>query len=119
MPSKNDTYEVTSEELKDLIRKVEGFAGDGISVADYNQIGCPDLWTFTGALYFCFTIGTTVGYGDTAPSTFNGRLLFIFYVVPGICICGAMIAEIGRIIYRALNRGSVSLFSTPTISQFQ
>ena len=46
-------------------------------------IGCPDLWTFSGALYFCFTIGTTIGYGETAPTTFNGRLLFMFYVIPG------------------------------------
>ena len=68
-----------------------------------------DLWTYTGALYFCFTIGTTVGYGDTAPSTMNGRLLFIFYVVPGICVCGAMIGEIGILIYDALQRGKVFL----------
>ena len=45
---KNDTYEVTSEELLDLIRKVEQFAEDGISVADYKTEGCPDLWTFSG-----------------------------------------------------------------------
>merc|ERR1711892_316518 len=77
VPTKNDTYEVTSTELLTLIRQVERFAEDGISVADYKSEGCPDLWTFTGALYFCFTIGTTVGYGDTAPKTFNGRLLFI------------------------------------------
>ena len=46
--NKNDTYEVTSQELLDLIRKVEQFAGDGISVADYKTEGCPDLWTFSG-----------------------------------------------------------------------
>jgi len=39
----------------------------------------------------------------------NGRLLFIFYVVPGICVCGAMIGEIGILIYEALQRGKVSL----------
>ena len=38
----------------------------------------------------------------------NGRLLFIFYVVPGICVCGAMIGEIGILIYEALQRGKVS-----------
>ena len=68
-----------------------------------------DLWDYSGALYFCLTIGTTVGYGDTAPSTFNGRLLFIFYVIPGICVCGAMIGEIGMLIYGELLRGKVSL----------
>ena len=59
-------------------------------------------------MYFCLTIGTTVGYGDTAPSTVNGRLLFIFYVIPGICVCGAMIGEIGMLIYEQLQRGKVS-----------
>jgi len=106
----NGRYIITDDELIDLIRHVEKYSADGLSVADYNTTGCPDLWTYSGALYFCFTIGTTVGYGDTAPNTFNGRLFFIFYVVPGICICGALIAEIGRLMYNALERGRVIIY---------
>ena len=56
---------------------------------------------------FCLTIGTTVGYGDTASSTVYGRLLFIFYVLPGICVCGAMIGEIGMLIHGELQGGKV------------
>jgi len=33
--------------------------------------------TFSGAAYFCGTIVTTVGYGDTAPKTFEGRIAFM------------------------------------------
>ena len=129
---------VSNEELLRLIREVEELSSYGLSVADFNKTGCPengfendhsllyrlsatrwlshgilepliDLWDYTGALYFCLTIGTTIGYGDTAPSTVNGRLLFIFYVIPGICVCGAMIGEIGILIYEALQTGKVSL----------
>merc|ERR1712131_49040 len=96
---------VSNEELLRLIREVEELSSYGLSVADFNKTGCPDLWDYTGALYFCLTIGTTIGYGDTAPSTVNGRLLFIFYVIPGICVCGAMIGEIGILIYEQLQRG--------------
>ena len=44
---------------------------------------CPDLWTYSGAAYFCGTIVTTVGYGDTAPKTDTGRIVFMIYVIPG------------------------------------
>ena len=82
------TPKVTPDHLRELVRHTENFAQNGLSVADYNEEGCPDLWTFSGALYFCFTIGTTIGYGETAPDTFNGRLVFMFYVIPAICLCG-------------------------------
>lgn len=106
-PYDNGTYLVTPDHLRELVRHTEHFAHNGLSVADYDN--CPDLWTFSGALYFCFTIGTTIGYGETAPSTFNGRLVFMFYVIPAICLCGAFVSEIGRLMYRALHRGAVSV----------
>ena len=86
----------------------------GIPVADIPTLGCPDL-------------ETSVGYGNTAPRTFNSRLFFLFYTVwvafcnltkvglkkhpitvPGICVCGALIAEIGLNIYHVFKQGLVS-----------
>ena len=70
----------------------------------------PDKFgSIPAAMWWAMATLTTVGYGDTAPSTVNGRLLFIFYVIPGICVCGAMIGEIGMLIYEQLQRGKVSL----------
>ena len=68
-----------------------------------------DLWTFTGSMYFCFTIVTTIGYGDLAPKTESGRIFFMFYVLPGMIICGAVIGELGRIMALVLNKGRVNI----------
>ena len=70
---------------------------------------CPEYWTYDGAIYFCFTIVTTIGYGDTAPQTDDGKVFFLFYVIPGMIICGAVIGEIGRLMSLALNWGKVCL----------
>lgn len=75
--------------------------------------GCPNFWTLGGSAYFCGTIVTTVGYGDNAPKTVPGRVFFMLYVIPGIAICGALLAELGVLIYNMSLRQKASLKQSP------
>ncbi|VDL60538.1 unnamed protein product [Hymenolepis diminuta] len=66
-------------------------------------------WNWVSALYFCATIVTTVGYGHVTPTTQWGRLVCMFYCIPGIpliLIClgsiGQMLAYLFRFIYMNL-----------------
>ena len=62
------------------------------------------MWSWSGAAYFCGTIVTTIGYGDLAPRTYYGRIIFMIYVIPGIALCGALLAELGVFIYNLSHR---------------
>jgi len=96
---------LSPDQLNTLIENVKTYTNDGLDVSGTGIVSCSDSWSFMNALYFCFTIGTTIGYGDISPKTSNGKLLFIFYVIPGICLCGAFIAELSKLMFARLKRG--------------
>ncbi|KAI6191525.1 hypothetical protein M3Y97_00237600 [Aphelenchoides bicaudatus] len=41
-------------------------------------------WRFTGSLFFCVIVITTVGYGHSTPCTFTGKLFYILFAFIGI-----------------------------------
>ncbi|GMS97748.1 hypothetical protein PENTCL1PPCAC_19923, partial [Pristionchus entomophagus] len=53
-------------------------------------------WSFVDALLFTFTVITTIGYGNVAPRTFEGRLFVIFYGLVGIPFTLLAIADLGK-----------------------
>ncbi|KAF8371491.1 egl-23 [Pristionchus pacificus] len=73
-------------------------------------------WSFVDALLFTFTVITTIGYGNVAPRTFEGRLFVIFYGLVGIPFTLLAIADLGKflseIMYtcsRAIRKGKKKL----------
>jgi len=71
----------------------------------YEQSTCEILWDFEGALYFCFTVISTIGYGNIAPRTRGGRIFFLFYCIPGIGIFGVVLARIQAIFKHVIDHG--------------
>ena len=63
-------------------------------------------WEYIGALYFVFTIITTIGYGTFAPQTNEGRFITVLVGVVGI---GKDIAMVGISCYFFMNSVLVAM----------
>jgi len=54
-----------------------------------------DSWPIVDSLYFTVVTLTTVGYGDVAPMTWQGRLFTCFFALTGVAILGMVLGEVG------------------------
>ncbi|KAJ9449553.1 Two pore potassium channel protein sup-9 [Diplonema papillatum] len=45
-------------------------------------------WRYRESFWFCFVTLSTIGFGDYHPTTYEGRVLAFFFVVPGLCVVG-------------------------------
>jgi voltage-gated potassium channel len=61
-------------------------------------------WTLVDALYFSVVALATVGFGDLHPTTDAAKLFTVLYIVSGLGVLGAFIAEFGRQRSSAMSR---------------
>ncbi|XP_050525597.1 uncharacterized protein LOC126896679 isoform X2 [Daktulosphaira vitifoliae] len=90
----NFTANVTDRLLtfeKDLIFAIRRSGWDGEEDTEIRQ------WTFTGALFYSIIVITTIGYGNIAPKTLNGKIVTIFYAIVGIPLMLLCLSNIGDI----------------------
>ena len=76
---------------------------------EYMISTCTHVWTYENAVYFCFTVISTIGYGNIVPATMGGRLFFIFYCIPGIGIFGVLLSRIQAVFTHVIDSGAVIL----------
>ncbi|KJH46098.1 Ion channel [Dictyocaulus viviparus] len=73
-----------------------------VSVTGYDNTAAYHYWTLMDSVLFCFTVITTIGYGNVAPRTFNGRLFVILYGLIGIPFTMLAIANLGKFLATVL-----------------
>ncbi|KAK5985426.1 TWiK family of potassium channels protein 9, partial [Trichostrongylus colubriformis] len=61
-----------------------------------------DYWTLMDSVLFCYTVITTIGYGNVAPRTFNGRIFVILYGLIGVPFTMLAIANLGKFLATVL-----------------
>ncbi|XP_076303483.1 open rectifier K[+] channel 1 isoform X2 [Lasioglossum baleicum] len=69
----------------------------GKSVYNYTENETDYLrWDFYNSFYFAYTVVSTIGYGNLAPTTVLSRILMIFYGLIGIPINGILLSQLGE-----------------------
>ncbi|NWS80527.1 KCNKI protein, partial [Toxostoma redivivum] len=63
-----------------------------------------ERWNFFGSLFFCCTVFTTVGYGNTYPVTRIGKYLCMLYALFGIPLMFLVLTDMGDILATVLSK---------------
>jgi len=63
-----------------------------LAVLDAERVGGGSISTFPDAIWWAFTTITTVGYGDLAPITLEGRMIAVGLMLSGIALLGVVSA---------------------------
>ncbi|NXY15438.1 KCNKI protein, partial [Atrichornis clamosus] len=63
-----------------------------------------ERWSFFGSLFFCCTVFTTVGYGNTYPVTRLGKYLCMLYALFGIPLMFLVLTDMGDILATVLSK---------------
>jgi len=99
------TYNVFIKEswLSTTRQRVQSFQNELIKrIKEDGYDGSEDgSWTFSGAFLFSLTIITTIGYGNIAPATDEGKILTIVYAIFGIPLMLLYLTNIGGILAKS------------------
>ncbi|KAI6242636.1 TWiK family of potassium channels protein 9 [Aphelenchoides fujianensis] len=61
-----------------------------------------EKWSYKDAVLFCFTVITTIGYGNVAPVKRSGQIFVIFYGLVGVPCCLLVVANLGKFLAEVL-----------------
>ncbi|XP_049875320.1 uncharacterized protein LOC126373282 [Pectinophora gossypiella] len=85
-PDKQDT----------ILRKLSDYCGKSMFNYTTEDAEPPYKWDFYHSFFFSYTVVSTIGYGNLAPTTHLSRILMIFYGLFGIPINGILLANLGE-----------------------
>lgn len=89
LESKNETVQ------NDVLERITEYCGKPVTNYTTDTFEEPYTWTFYHAFFFSFTVLSTVGYGNLAPTTNLGRIIMIAYSLIGIPINGILFSGLG------------------------
>ncbi|XP_069749995.1 potassium channel subfamily K member 4-like [Narcine bancroftii] len=85
---------VEAGDLDLLLQQMVSAAQEGIDPTG-NSSHLPSNWDLSGAFFFAGTVITTIGFGNVAPRTDEGRLLCIVYALVGIPMFASLLMGVG------------------------
>jgi hypothetical protein len=59
-------------------------------------------WNLWGSMYYCFTVYTTIGYGNMFPRTGAGQFASVIYGMLAIPLCLLVLARLGQVFNRGV-----------------
>ncbi|EZA62014.1 Open rectifier potassium channel protein [Ooceraea biroi] len=85
----------TNHNQSEILEKLTQYCGK--SVYNYTE-GEVDRhqWDFYNSFYFAYTVVSTIGYGNLAPTNTLSRILMIFYGLVGIPMNGILLTQLGE-----------------------
>ncbi|XP_074101515.1 open rectifier K[+] channel 1 [Cotesia typhae] len=84
----------TKKDQHEIFEKLSQYCGK--SVKNYSEgEEDPLKWDFYNTFYFSYTVVSTIGYGNLAPTKLSSRIVMIFYAIIGIPINGILLANLG------------------------
>ncbi|XP_006626426.1 potassium channel subfamily K member 5a [Lepisosteus oculatus] len=81
------------DDLDYILEKVSEAAGQGVTITGTEPF---NNWNWPNAVIFAATVITTIGYGNIAPKTPQGRVFCIFYGLFGVPLCLTWISALGK-----------------------
>ncbi|KAJ0176217.1 hypothetical protein K1T71_008391 [Dendrolimus kikuchii] len=84
------------EKQNTILRKLSDYCGKSMFNYTTEDEEPPFKWDFYHSFFFSYTVVSTIGYGNLAPTTHLSRILMIFYGLFGIPINGILLANLGE-----------------------
>ncbi|OAD56477.1 Open rectifier potassium channel protein 1 [Eufriesea mexicana] len=84
-----------SHDHDEILRKLSRYCGKSVYNYTENEID-PLKWDFYNSFYFAYTVVSTIGYGNLAPTNMLSRILMIFYGLIGIPMNGILLTQLGE-----------------------
>ncbi|XP_060804233.1 uncharacterized protein LOC106136478 [Amyelois transitella] len=84
------------EKQDSILRKLSDYCGKSMFNYTTEDAEPPYKWDFYHSFFFSYTVVSTIGYGNLAPTTHLSRILMIFYGLFGIPINGILLANLGE-----------------------
>ena len=80
-------------------------------------VTCKEIWGYWDSVYFAGTVITTIGYGQIAPSTPQGRIFCMLYMVFGITIFMVFAISLSKIVRTNMRKIRKYYFSNSSYAQ--
>lgn len=78
-----------------ILGKLTTYCGKPVTNHTLDEFETPYQWTFYHSIFFAFTVCSTLGYGNIAPTSTLGRYFMIAYALVGMPLNGILYAYLG------------------------